>query len=89
MRILGMNRINEIYKSQTRKVEQTKIAQKDEVQLSTQAKDYQYAFKALKEVPDVRQDKVDSIKEAINSGTYNVNATQVCEKIMSHFDRKG
>lgn len=89
MRITGVNRINEIYKSQTMKMEQTKVTKKDEVQLSTLAKDYQYAFKAAKEVPDIREKEVESIKERISSGTYNVDAKEVCEKIMSRFDMKG
>ena len=89
MRITGVNRINEIYKSQTMKVEPTKLAKKDEVQISTLAKDYQYAFKAAKEVPDIREKEVGSIKERLSSGTYNVDAKEVSEKIMSRFDMKG
>lgn len=89
MRITGIGRINEIYKSQTMKAEPNKVAKKDEVQLSTLAKDYQYAFKAAKEVPDIREKEVESIKERIKSGTYNVDANEVCEKIMSRFDMKG
>ncbi|WP_180270797.1 flagellar biosynthesis anti-sigma factor FlgM [Sporanaerobium hydrogeniformans] len=67
----------------------TKTNKKDEVDLSGTAKDYQAAYKALSNVPDIRQDKVKALKEQIASGTYDVGAKEVAEKILSSFDIKG
>ncbi|WP_053983197.1 flagellar biosynthesis anti-sigma factor FlgM [Niameybacter massiliensis] len=89
MRVTGINRIGEIYKTQQMKMEPIKTKKQDEVQLSTLAKDYQYALNAAKKLPDVRQKEVDTIKERISSGTYNVDMQEVSEKIMSRFDMKG
>lgn len=41
------------------------------------------------EAPEIRKDKVESLKEQIKSGTYNVKSEEVAEKIMSQFDIKG
>lgn len=89
MRISGINRVNEIYKTQQTRVETSKAARKDAMLLSDTAKDYQYAFKLAKDTPDVRNDEVSRIKERIQTGTYNIDAKEISEKIMSQFDMKG
>lgn len=89
MRIAGINRISEIYKTQQTRVEASKVDKRDEMVLSDTAKDYQYAFKAAKNTPDVRTDEIGRIKERIQTGTYNIEAKEVGEKIMRQFDMKG
>lgn len=66
-----------------------KTSSKDEVALSETAKDFQAIYKALIDVPDVREDKVKAIKESMENGTYKVTATQVADKILSQIDIKG
>ncbi|WP_025640799.1 flagellar biosynthesis anti-sigma factor FlgM [Schnuerera ultunensis] len=63
---------------------------KDELEVSERAIDYQFAINKLKEVPDIRMDKVGRIKEEIRSGTYNVEGKKIAEKIYesANFDRK-
>lgn len=73
------------------KVEKTEkvAAKKDVISISNQAKDYQVAMKALKDVPDVRQDKIREIEEKYSGGTYNVNGRDIADKIVkSHLDKK-
>lgn len=89
MRISGIQRVNEIYKAQTTKVEPNKTAQQDAIMLSNKAKDYQYAFKLAKDAPDVRTDEINKIKERIQTGTYTIDAKEVSEKMMNQFDMKG
>ena len=89
MRIFGIGKIGQVYKGQTAKVGQSKIGKKDVVEFSTVAKDCQYASKIIRNVPDIRTDKVNAIKEQISTGTYNVDAEEVSRKIMSQFDMKG
>jgi len=64
-------------------------SKKDVVSISNEAKDFQTIFKALKEVPDIRQDKVDSIIGKIEAGNYSVSGRDVAERIVkSVFDKK-
>lgn len=91
MRIDSINRAYEVYKSQkttpAKKVDAT--SEKDKVELSSVAKDFGSVYKKALEVADVRADKVETLKEQIKSGTYNVKTEEVAQKIMSQFDIKG
>ncbi|HEX2924831.1 MAG TPA: flagellar biosynthesis anti-sigma factor FlgM [Ruminiclostridium sp.] len=53
----------------------------DVISISDNAKDYQVVSKALKDVPDVRQEKIDEFKEVYQSGTYNVSGEEIVEKL--------
>lgn len=57
---------------------------KDMLALSNNARDYQNVRKALKGVPDIRNDKVELLKGKIDSNTYDVSAKDVAGKIMSN-----
>ncbi len=59
----------------------SKIGKRDELKLSTEAKDFQIAMEAIKKVPDIRRDKVDAIKSQVESGTYEVGSGKIVEKI--------
>jgi negative regulator of flagellin synthesis FlgM len=91
VRIHGVHQTLEVYKKQNSTKAQTKKVEKakDAVEVSSLAKEYQVAYKALKEVPDVRQEKIDAIKAKIKSGTYSIDAKEVSEKMMSQFDLRG
>jgi len=59
------------------------------VSISNQAKDFQTAMKALKEIPDIRKDKVEELARKIESGTYKVSEEDIADKILkSILDRK-
>ena len=45
----------------------------------------QIAKSALANVPDVRQDKVDALKSAIQNGTYQVSNESFAEKLVSAY----
>lgn len=64
--------------------EVTKPAQ-DEVTISKQAREMQEAQKAVQNAPDIRQEKIASIKKQIQEGTYNVPAEAVVDKLLSIF----
>ena len=59
---------------------------KDEVKNSTTAAEIQQAYQLARQVADVRQEKLDAIKEGIKTGTYRVDAKEVSEKIASQID---
>jgi len=91
MRIDAINRIYDSYKAQrvTASKKTDKTSSKDEVALSSEAKEFANMSKLLSEVPDVRIDKVEEIKNRMSSGNYNVKSEEVAEKILSQFNVRG
>lgn len=91
MKINGLNSIANVYKANKayKVTNKAKVGGKDQVELSTIAKDFQYAKEIGKQVPDVRMDKVEDIQNRIHTGTYNVKGEEVARKLMeSGFDFK-
>lgn len=86
MHINRIGRALEIYKNQgNRKVEEKpKLNSKqDELKLSASVQDYQFAKAEIKKIPELRQDKVDEIKQRIEAGTYEIDAKKIAEKIIA------
>ncbi|HHX61557.1 MAG TPA: flagellar biosynthesis anti-sigma factor FlgM [Epulopiscium sp.] len=86
MKINQMQQIAEIYgATSTRKVPSkgVKTSEKDKLEISATAKDFQTALKAAKNSPDIRTEKVEKIKAQMASGTYNVSAEEVAKKMMA------
>lgn len=86
-------RIFGIYERQknVKKIDKTSplALKKDVVSISNNAKDYQLIVKALKETPDIRQDRVNELKQKYDSGNYDVSGRDIAEKIIkSAFDKK-
>jgi len=59
---------------------------KDGIEISEKAKDYQFALSKLKEVPEMRMEKVNKIKKEIESGTYNVEGKEIVDKMYEYID---
>lgn len=55
---------------------------RDQAQLSPEAKALQSALAAVKEAPEVREEKVAELREAVRSGTYNVSAQEIADKML-------
>ncbi|MBW2673671.1 MAG: flagellar biosynthesis anti-sigma factor FlgM [Deltaproteobacteria bacterium] len=55
----------------------------EKVSLSSMAKDFQKAQKAIGELPDVREEKVQELKDQIQSERYDVNGEKIAEKMLS------
>ena len=58
------------------------VVPEEKVTLSSAARDIQQAEKAIKELPDVREEKVQELKDQIETGTYDVNGEKIAEKMM-------
>jgi negative regulator of flagellin synthesis FlgM len=54
----------------------------DTVVLSDTAKTVQEARTQLESIPDVREDKVAELKEQVESGTYEIDAEKIAEKML-------
>lgn len=56
--------------------------QDDRVSLSNASKDMQAAKDAVAATPDVRQEKVSAIKQAVESGTYDADPGKIADKMI-------
>lgn len=85
MRIDAYNQVAKMYQSTkvkpVNKVQKSKTS--DAFEISQAGKDYQTAVQAVKESADVREDKVNQIKEALASGTYNVTGEEFAERMVA------
>lgn len=93
MKIWGeLPKVNEVYKSSKVNMGEpvSKVkSKKDVISISTVGKEYQVALKALKDIPDIRADKVYNIKEQYASGSYNVKGNEIADKLVKSFiDKK-
>lgn len=59
-------------------------SKKDEFKISGQAKDFQVAMKALRNIPDIRKEKVFEVSQKIENGQYDVKAEDVAEKLIQN-----
>lgn len=85
MKINQISQIAKIYgPSSVKKVtsKDAKITTKDHLKISETAKYFQLAYKAAKDAPDIRTEKVEDIKARMDSGTYNISAEAVAEKML-------
>lgn len=65
------------------------VSKKDAISISNQAKDYQTVMKALKDVPDIRRDKVDELAGKYEKDGYDASGRDVADKIIkSIIDKK-
>ncbi|RJR38707.1 MAG: flagellar biosynthesis anti-sigma factor FlgM [Deltaproteobacteria bacterium] len=68
--------------TRAQKTEATQAA--DNIVVSQKARLMQKASQVIAETPDVRQDKVASLKEAVDSGSYPVNAQKVANSMIAN-----
>ena len=58
------------------------LVPEEKVNLSTTAKDVQNLKNAISKLPDVREDKVQALKDQIEKGNYRVDAGKVADKMV-------
>lgn len=94
MRIPGeLSKITGVYGTQknTGSIGKARSAasKKDVLSISNEAKDFQTVYKALKDVPDVRQSKVTELTKRFEAGSYDVTGRDVADKLINTaFDKK-
>lgn len=64
------------------------ISKKDVVSISSQGREFQTVMKALKNVPDIRKDKVEKIQKQIESGNYKVSGEDIADGILKNITEK-
>ncbi len=64
-------------------------SKKDVLSISNEAKDFQTVYKALRDVPDIRQSKVAELAGKFEAGGYDVTGQDVADKVIKTvFDKK-
>ncbi|QXM05163.1 flagellar biosynthesis anti-sigma factor FlgM [Crassaminicella indica] len=83
----NIQKILSTYRKNTKAVGNTKkMKQKDDqIQISENAREYQFALNAYKKLPKMREEKVEKIKQQMISENYSPSAEEVVERI---FDRR-
>lgn len=87
MRIHSLNNVSQLYKanSMARYNKNNKINNRDSLEISSEAKDFQVALQIVKTSDDVRADRVEAIKRQMEEGTYQVSNKDVAEKMTERF----
>ncbi len=58
------------------------VSGSDRLELSIQSRKVQHLDDLIRSTPDIRKEKVEQISREIHTGTYNVKAEKVAEKII-------
>ena len=93
MRVGAYNQVSQVYGSQ--KISKSyntnaigAASTLDKVSFSNVGKDMQVAKNALKNVPDIREDKVNELSTRIANGTYQVSPESFADKLVAAFQAK-
>lgn len=81
---LNVQKAMKNYSQPVHKVEKApgiKIAT-DKIEISEAAREVQLASKALKNLPEVRSELVNQLKQAIQDGTYKPSSEDIAKKIL-------
>ncbi len=63
-------------------LEAGRVRKADNVMISSEAKLMQKAILAVRQADDIRQDKVEELRQAIATGAYEVSSDKVAEQII-------
>lgn len=93
MRVNKVDNILQLYNKSigNKKVKQEKASKSsDDIKISERAMDFQFALQKIKNVEEVRVDKVENIKKQIQTGTYEIDGRKIADKIFEsiNFDKK-
>lgn len=88
----NIQRMMSVYNKQNIKTKKTssktEVGKRDELKLSNAAQDFQTVLNAAKDVPEIRQEKVNEIKTQVESGEYKVDAKKIAAKMMAEARRR-
>jgi negative regulator of flagellin synthesis FlgM len=78
-----VNNINDKQKAEnTSDKAETNVAKTDTVNISDAAKEIQEVRKELDNIPEVRAEKVEQLKNQIENGTYEIKSEEIAEKML-------
>lgn len=87
MRIDAFNKVSQLYKTNSVKsTAKSKGASfSDSLEISQTGKDYQVAKQIIARTPDVRETKINDIKQRMESGAYHVSIQDVADKLVDEY----
>ncbi len=90
MKINNISQINQVQKvmkaygnNKTEKVQKAALKE-DQIDISQKGKDFQIAMEAYKNLPEVREEKINELREQINSGTYKVDKEKLAKAMVNN-----
>lgn len=91
MRIEAYTQVQQVYQQKnTNKNQKTSSTSfSDQLEISSVGKDFNIAKNAVKNSPDIREEKVASIKEAVQNGTYEVSTDSFANKLLEKYQQTG
>ncbi len=60
----------------------------DRIDISSRAKEIERTVEAVKQAPDIRTSKVETIKRAVDSGTYDVKSEKTAENLLKEMQQE-
>lgn len=93
MKVLNNMQVNPVLKAYQKQIEKTEktgpaAMARDKIEISDQARDFQTAMKAFKELPEVREEKLDEIRSQMEKGEYKPSSEAVVGKLMDMLKSK-
>lgn len=87
MKVYNTSQIHAVYQKQKmRKTDRVghPTHQSLDIQISDQGKEFQFAIERLRQVPDVRREKVDEISKKVKDGTYKVDTLKLAQSMRNY-----
>lgn len=87
MRIDTFNKISQLYQASKPRKTSGSVTEssRDSLELSRAGNDFRIAKAAVQAAPDIRQEKVDAIKQQLASGTYSVSGQDIAEHLVERY----
>ncbi len=84
MRIDAFNKVSQLYKANSSKsIAKSKEGSfQDKLEISQTGKDYQMAKQIVAQAPEIREDKINAIKQRLEAGTYSISNQELAEKLV-------
>lgn len=88
MRIDAYAQVQQLYSNNHAQKMQKDIraSVRDQLQISSKGKDIQTAKNAVANATDVRENLVETLKKAVNAGTYEVSGDKFAQKMFERYD---
>ena len=62
----------------------TTSVKSDSFEISAAGHDFKAVLDAVKQAPDIREERISAIQQQVDSGSYSINAQDIANKMLSH-----
>jgi negative regulator of flagellin synthesis FlgM len=80
--IKNVQRLDSPQQSERTQVNDGEHSDSDRLELSVRSREISHLEELIQSTPDVREERVNQVRQSIESGTYNVKAEKIAEKII-------